>query len=159
MHHQLGSLRGVFRDDHTLSHTKTISNVTETIHIFADCISGIIDAWDNFKNTQILLFTLHARDKPLWPGLLDSIARNIDELRRLRRLLDTKRERFKFKLESVSIPDTKAYQPPSGLATILIDISYTQCPASTKQTEQSSKPTQQSSRPTRLSSRARTSAP
>jgi hypothetical protein len=103
MHHQLGSLRGVFRDDHTLSHTKTISNVTETIHIFADCISGIIDAWDNFKNTQILLFTLHARDKPLWPGLLDSIARNIDELRRLRRLLDTKRERFKFKLESVGI--------------------------------------------------------
>jgi hypothetical protein len=102
MQPQLGILRGVFRDDDTLPHTKTISNVIETIHIFVDSIGGTIAAWDNFNSTQILLFTLHARDKPLWPALLDSISRNIDELRRLRRLLDTKRERFKFKLESVS---------------------------------------------------------
>lgn len=66
-------------------------------------MSGIVDAWDNFYDTRIFLFTVHARDKPLWPGLIDEILRNIVELRRLRRLLETKRGRFKFKLESVSL--------------------------------------------------------
>lgn len=93
----------MFRDDPELRHTKTISNVIDTIQIFVDCISSIVDAWDNFYNTQISLFTLHARDKPSWPGLLDKIVRNVVELRRLRRLLETKRERFKFKLESVGV--------------------------------------------------------
>ena len=67
-----------------------------------DSIGGTLDAWEDFYNSQIALFTVHARDKPTWPALLDRIIRNIVELRRLRRLLETKRNRFKFKLESVS---------------------------------------------------------
>lgn len=80
----------------------TISNVIGTIQIFVDGIGGIIDAWDNFYSTQISLFTIHARDKTVWPNLLDGSIRNIIELRRLRRLLETKRERLQFKLNSVS---------------------------------------------------------
>ncbi|KAJ8114938.1 hypothetical protein OPT61_g3298 [Boeremia exigua] len=101
MENYLSSIRGVFRDDADLQHTKTISNVIETVQIFVDCIGGTVEFWDNLYKTQISLFTTHARDKPLWPALLDRIVRNVLELRRLRRLLETKRDRFKFKLESL----------------------------------------------------------
>jgi hypothetical protein len=49
-----------------------------------------------------MLFTRHAPDKLAWPAILTNITRNMAELERLRKLLITKRERFKFKLESVS---------------------------------------------------------
>jgi hypothetical protein len=93
----------VFEDDRQRTNTQTLSNVIETIHIFVDRLSGIIDAWETFSSTEIMLFTRHAPDKLTWPEMLTSITRSISELERLRKLLITKRERFKFKLESVSI--------------------------------------------------------
>lgn len=39
----------------------------------------------------------------MWPVMLTDIDRNIKELERLQKLLLTKRERFKFKLDSVCI--------------------------------------------------------
>jgi hypothetical protein len=89
-------------DDAQRTNTETLSNVIETIHIFVDCLSGITDAWEAFSRTEIALFTRHAQDKPTWPAILTRINRNMSELDRLRKLLLTKRERFRFKLESVS---------------------------------------------------------
>jgi hypothetical protein len=89
-------------DDAQRTNTETLSNVIETTHIFVDCLSGIIDSWETFSRTDIALFTRHAQDKLKWPEILTKINRNISELDRLRKLLITKRERFKFKLESVS---------------------------------------------------------
>lgn len=92
-----------------MTNTETLSNVIETIHIFVDCLSGIIDAWNTFSRTEIVLFTTHAPDKLTWPEILTRITRSMSELERLRRVLITKRERFRFKLESVStLPTTVA---------------------------------------------------
>ncbi|KAF2833220.1 hypothetical protein CC86DRAFT_279597 [Ophiobolus disseminans] len=100
MEEYAATIRTVFEDDRQRTHTQTLSNVIETIHIFVDCLSGIVDAWADFSRTEIALFTRHAPDKPKWPGILARIARNISELERLRNLLIAKRERFRFKLES-----------------------------------------------------------
>lgn len=89
-------------DDPERTNTETLSNVIETIHVFVDGLSGIIDAWDTFSRTEIALFTTHAPDKLRWPAILTRITRSMSELDRLRRVLMTKKERFKFKLESVS---------------------------------------------------------
>jgi hypothetical protein len=99
---QARTIRTVFEDDRERTNTQTLSNVIETIHIFVDCLSGIIDAWETFSRTEMALFTRHAPDKLKWPAILKSITRNMSELDRLRKLLITKRERFRFKLESVS---------------------------------------------------------
>jgi len=85
-----------------MTNTKTISRVIETIQTFVDCISGIVDAWDTFKYTGLSFFRQHAPEKIEWPPIISTIVGNIAELDRLRKLLLTKRERFKFKLESVS---------------------------------------------------------
>jgi hypothetical protein len=89
-------------DDPQRTNTETISNVIETIHVFVDCLSGIVDAWEMFSRSEIMLFTRHAPEKLTWPEILARITRNMSEVERLRKLLITKRERFKFKLESVS---------------------------------------------------------
>jgi hypothetical protein len=67
----------VYVDKEDRTYTKEINYVIETIHVFVDCLS-------------------------MWPTLLIAITRNIAELERMRKLLITKRERFRFKLESVS---------------------------------------------------------
>jgi hypothetical protein len=100
---QARDIRRDFTDNKNQALTRALSNVIETVQIFVDCINGIIDAWNTFYHTQISLFTLHARDKPDWPGILDRIIRSVSELVRLRNLLLTRRERFKFKLDSVCI--------------------------------------------------------
>ncbi|KAF1956056.1 hypothetical protein CC80DRAFT_413860 [Byssothecium circinans] len=89
-----------FEDDRKRTHTQTLSNVIETIQIFVDCISGVIIAWETFQKTQISFFTIHAREKLEYPRRIDNIIRHMAELERLKRLLITKRERFKFKLNS-----------------------------------------------------------
>ncbi|KAF2869771.1 hypothetical protein BDV95DRAFT_497619 [Massariosphaeria phaeospora] len=93
-------IRQVFQDDPSRTHTETLSNVIETVQIFVDCISAIIDAWDTFYRNQISFFTTFARDKPTWPRIIDSIIRSMAELDRLRKLLLTKRDRFRFKFDS-----------------------------------------------------------
>ncbi|EAT85647.2 hypothetical protein SNOG_06996 [Parastagonospora nodorum SN15] len=93
-------VRIVFQDDDQRKHTQTLSNVIETIHTFVDCISGIIDAWESFSRHEIVLFTRHAPEKLKWPDMLTRINRNMTELDRLRKLLITKRELFRSKLES-----------------------------------------------------------
>ncbi|KAH3952389.1 hypothetical protein HBH98_175250 [Parastagonospora nodorum] len=94
-------VRIVFQDDDQRKHTQTLSNVIETIHTFVDCISGIIDAWESFSRHEIVLFTRHAPEKLKWPDMLMQINRNMTELDRLRKLLITKRELFRSKLESL----------------------------------------------------------
>lgn len=65
-------------------------------------MGGIIDSWEYFCHNGMSLFQVHAPDKLGWPGMISSIVGHIAELDQLRKLLVTKRERFKFKLESVS---------------------------------------------------------
>lgn len=101
---QARTIRRVFEDDNRRTNTKTLSNVIETVQILVDCISGIVDAWESFNHTEIALFTKHAPEKLVWPDILMRISRNIAELDRLRKLLLTKRDRFKFKLDSVRLP-------------------------------------------------------
>ncbi|KAI8936255.1 hypothetical protein NX059_006677 [Plenodomus lindquistii] len=91
---------GFFHDNERQELIRTLSTIIETIQIFVDAINGTIDAWETFYRTQIALFTVHARDKPTWPDILDSIIRSISELMRLRNLLLRKKQRFRFKLES-----------------------------------------------------------
>jgi hypothetical protein len=78
-----------------------ISDIIETIQTFVDYISGIVDAWNTFSRTELALFTTYARDKVTWPNQIININRSIMELDQLQKLLLTKRERFKFKLDSV----------------------------------------------------------
>lgn len=99
---QATQIRVIFEDDEQRTNTQTLSNVIETIHVFVDCLSGITDAWETFSRSEIALFTRHAPEKIKWPEILFRINRNMSELNRLRRLLITKRELFRFKLESVS---------------------------------------------------------
>jgi hypothetical protein len=73
-------------------------------------LSGTVDAWETFSRTEIALFTRHAPDKLAWPVILIRITRNISELDRLRKLLITKRERFVFKLQSVSLFHSLAHK-------------------------------------------------
>jgi hypothetical protein len=89
-----------------MTNTRTISNAIETIHVFVDCLGGIIDAWNTFSSTEVILFTNYAPDNLAWHAILIRISRNISSLDRLRRLLITKRERFNFKLQSVSLSRT-----------------------------------------------------
>ncbi|KAH8731156.1 hypothetical protein GQ44DRAFT_605115, partial [Phaeosphaeriaceae sp. PMI808] len=100
MEKYIGKIRYIFEDDGDRTNTQTLSNVIETIHIFVDCLGGIIDSWGMFSRNEILFFTRHAPEKLDWPPILSKITRNMSELDRLRNLLLTKKERLKFKLES-----------------------------------------------------------
>jgi len=57
-----------------------------------------------FEKGHISFFTVYALRQNEYSPRLDSIARSMEELDRLRRLLITKRERFKAKLGNVSEP-------------------------------------------------------
>ncbi|KAH6838454.1 hypothetical protein BKA58DRAFT_395667, partial [Alternaria rosae] len=74
------TIRRVFEDDNKRTNTRTISDVIET--------------------TQLSLFTSYIPERSLWPNYINSIMRNVAELDRLRKTLLTKRDRFKFKLDS-----------------------------------------------------------
>jgi hypothetical protein len=96
------TIRHVFEDDNRRTNTRTISTVIETAQVFIDSISGIVDAWDTFNRTELWIFTTYLPERSIWPTYVKVIVRNVAELDRLRKLLLTKRDRFKFKLESVS---------------------------------------------------------
>ena len=96
------TIRRVFEDDNKRTNTRTISDVIETTQVFIDSLGGIVDAWETFHGTELSLFTSYIPERSIWPTYINSIMRNIAELDRLRKILLTKRDRFKFKLDSVS---------------------------------------------------------
>ncbi|KAJ4367494.1 hypothetical protein N0V83_007077 [Neocucurbitaria cava] len=98
---QARKIRRVFEDDKERTNTKTLSNVIETIHIFVDCMEGIVDSWRTFHRSEMAMFTKHAPEKLTWPGIIARIDRHITELDGMRKLLLNKRDRFKSKLDSL----------------------------------------------------------
>jgi hypothetical protein len=100
---QAETIRDQFKDEKDMTHTRTIGHVIETIQIFVDCISSTVEAWDSFRNTGLALFTQHAPEKLTWPSIISQIVGNIAELDSMRKGMIRKRERFRFKLETVSI--------------------------------------------------------
>lgn len=122
-----------------------MSDVINTIQTFADSIGSIIEAWNAFHRTQISLFTIHAPEKLNWPQLLDNIIRQISELARLRRLLLTQRERFKFKLDSVNIFTLNFPRPEAKVNTASHSL-QPQPNRNRKRTSRTSQPTSQNRR-------------
>jgi hypothetical protein len=57
------TVRQIFEYGKRRANAKTLSHVIETIQIFVDCISDIVDSWDTFGRAELLLFTKYAAGK------------------------------------------------------------------------------------------------